>query len=288
MGVSRKYSQEGETTSIFSYVYTIGMSKNVDNLLKPLIALVVIGIVYALYRFAQSFIPPHIDSIHVINLDRDTKRWESIQSQAESLNLTVNRFKGTYGKDIPYSQMRAHGVGNAMVRADRNDHKGEKLHNLGVVGCYLSHRALIEHLGAMNVPDSYGHLILEDDVSLPADFLQPGGRWEQLCRHIPANWDMIWLRMWKPIGTDVAPGIIKLQSDPRIRANLGTFAYVVRHGAIHGKILPSLKYMNDAFDEQVNLHFNEWNCYVLHPGIIDINDELQAESAINAINGPST
>jgi GR25 family glycosyltransferase involved in LPS biosynthesis len=264
------------------------MSKNVDNLLKPIIALVVIGIVYALYRFALSFIPPHIHSIHVINLDRDTKRWESIQRQAESLNLTVNRFKGTYGKDIPYSQMRAHGVGNAMVRADRNDHKGEKLHNLGVVGCYLSHRALIEHLGATNIPDSYGHLILEDDVSLPADFLQPGGRWDQLCRHIPANWDMIWLRMWKPIGTDVAPGIIKLQSDPRIRANLGTFAYVVRHGAIHGKILPMLKYMNDAFDEQVNVHFNEWNCYVLHPGIIDINDELQAESAINAINGPST
>jgi hypothetical protein len=70
--------------------------------------------------------------------------------------------------------------------------------------------------------------------------------------------------------------------------NLGTFAYVVRHGAIQHKILPTLKYMNDAFDEQINQHFNMWNCYVLHPGIIDINDELQAESAINAINAPPT
>jgi GR25 family glycosyltransferase involved in LPS biosynthesis len=241
-------------------------------------------IVYAIYKHIDSHKRPNIDTIHVINLDRDRKRWESIQTQAAPLGLTVTRFPAIYGKDIPYNQMRVYGVGNAMVRADRNDHKGEKLHNLGVVGCYLSHRKLIEHLGTMNVPDSYGHLILEDDVNLPKDFLQHGGRWENLSRQIPADWDMIWLRMWKPIGTDVAPGIIKLQSDPRVRVNLGTFAYVVRHGAIQNKILPALKYMNDAFDEQINNHFNEWNCYVLHPGIIDINDELQAESAINAIN----
>lgn len=260
------------------------MVRRADIIVNALVALVAIGIVYAFYRFLESRTPPHIHSIHVINLDRDTKRWESIQKQAQNLNLTVNRFKGTYGKDIPYNQMRTYGVGNAMVRADRNDHKGEKLHNLGVVGCYLSHRNLIEHLGTMNVPDSYGHLILEDDVRLPTDFLQPGGRWDQLRKHVPADWDMIWFRMWKPIGADVAPGVMKLNTDQRLRANLGTFAYVVRHGAIHGKVLPSLKYMNDAFDEQVNRHFNEWNCYVLHPGIIDIDDELQAESAINAIN----
>jgi len=260
------------------------MAKNADILFNVVSALMALGILYAIYRFIEFRQPPTIHSIHVINLDRDTKRWESIQTQANQLGLTVNRFKAIYGKDIPYSQMRVHGVGNAMVRADRNDHKGEKLHNLGVVGCYLSHRALIEQLGIMNVPDSYGHLILEDDVSLPADFLQPGGSWDRLRQNIPGDWDMIWLRMWKPLGTDVAPGIIKLKSDPRIRVNLGTFAYVVRHGAIRDKILPALKYMNDAFDEQINHHFNMWNCYVLHPGIIDINDELQADSAINAIN----
>ena len=262
------------------------MAKRADfSYLLTLLAVGVgIVIVYAIYKHIDSRKSPNIDTIHVINLDRDVKRWESIQKQAASLGLTVNRFRGIYGKDIPYNQMRTHGVGNAMVRADRNDHKGEKLHNLGVVGCYLSHRGLIEHLGTMNVPDSYGHLILEDDVNFPKDFLQPGGSWETLSRQIPADWDMIWLRMWKPYGNDVASGIIKLKSDPRIRVNLGTFAYVVRHGAIHGKVLPSLKYMNDAFDEQINQHFDEWNCYVLHHGIIDINDELQADSAINAIN----
>lgn len=262
------------------------MAKRADISYMTTLLVVGVGIVilYAVYKYIESRKSPNVDTIHVINLDRDTKRWESIQAQASSLGLTVNRFRAIYGKDIPYNQMRTYGVGNAMVRADRNDHKGEKLHNLGVVGCYLSHRGLIEQLGAMNVPDSYGHLILEDDVRLPADFLQSSGKWEKLRHQIPADWDMIWFRMWKPYGTDIAPGVMKLKSDPRIRVNLGTFAYVVRHGAIHGKILPSLKYMNDAFDEQINCHFNEWNCYVLQPGIIEINDELQADSSINAIN----
>lgn len=266
------------------------MAKRAD--FSYLLTLLAVGvgviIVYAMYKHIDSHKHPNVDTIHVINLDRDTKRWASMQEQAKRLNLKFERFSAIYGKDIPYNQMRRHGIGNAMVRADRSDHKGEKLHNLGVVGCYLSNRMLIEQFGKMNVPDSYGHLILEDDVKLPDDFLQPGGRWETLRHQIPTDWDMIWFRMWKPIGRDVAPGIIKLQSDPRLRVNLGTFAYMVRHGAIQHKILPALKYMNDAYDEHINQYFNEWNCYVLHPGIVDIDDELQAESAINAINAAPT
>ena len=231
---------------------------------------------------------PHIETIHVINLDRDTERWQSIQDQAKHLNLNVQRFKGTYGKDIPYHQMRTYGVGNAMVRPDRHDHQGEHLQNLGVVGCYLSHRALLEALTNLNVPESYGHLVLEDDVKFPADFLQPNGRWDSLKTKIPADWDVIWLRMWKVYGDDVAPGVVTLKTDVRVRVNLGTFAYIVRHGSLKHKILPHLKLMNDAFDEQMNLKFNDWNCYALNPGIIEINDDLQKKSAINAINTENT
>jgi hypothetical protein len=93
--------------------------------------------------------------------------------------------------------------------------------------------------------------------------------------------------MWKVHGDDVAPGVVKLKTDTRIRVNLGTFAYVVRHGSLKSKILPYLKLMNDAFDEQMNLKFNDWNCYVLNPGMIEIDDDLQKASAINAINTAS-
>ena len=235
---------------------------------------------YVLYRTQ----PPHISSIDVINLDRDRKRWESIQSQGERLGLDVRRFPAIYGKDIPYTRMRSLGVGNAMVRANRHDHKGESLHNLGVVGCFLSHRSLLESLATRNVPESDGHLILEDDVQLPEDFLQANGRWDRLRRGVPHDWDIISFRMWHPNGKEVAPGVWKLTSDPSKRTNLGAFAYVVRHGSIRTKLLPWLHYMNDAYDEQLNLQFGAWNVYLLHPGIIDIHDELQKDSSINAIN----
>lgn len=227
---------------------------------------------------------PEITSISVINLDRDAKRLTSIEDSAAKLNLKISRFPAIYGKDIPYEKMRSLGVGNSMVRHNRNDKKNEQLVNLGVVGCYLSHRTLIEQLGALNKQEDEGHLILEDDVHLPADFLQPGGRWSVLSKNIPGDWDIVFLRMWKPDGKIVAPGIMKLRSDPSRRTNLGAFAYVVRHGAIKTKILPSLKYMVDAYDEHINLHFNDWNVYLLNPGIIEMNDELQNESAINGIN----
>lgn len=223
---------------------------------------------------------PSMNSIHVINLDKDVERWKSIESQGHTLGLEINRFRATYGTDIPYQQMRSLGIGNAMVRADRHDHKGERLHNLGVIGCYVSHRNLLESLSKMNVPDSYGHLVLEDDVRLPKDFLQ---RWDTLRNHIPTDWDIVLLKFWRPNGNEVYPGIIKLAANPNIRCNLGTFAYVVRHGALK-KILPWLKYMNDAYDEHINLKFSEWNCYGLNPGIVEIDDDLQAKSSINSIN----
>jgi len=236
-----------------------------SHILNILSVAVGIFIIYAIYQYATIHRKPTINTIHVINLDRDTKRWESVTAQANQLNLTIERFPAIYGKDIKYNQMRNLGVGNAMVRADRNDHKGERLNNLGIVGCYLSHRELLRQLGNMNVPDSYGHLVLEDDIRLPGDFLQPNGRWEQCSRHIPNDWDIVWLGIWKPYGEDVAPGVMKLKSDTRIRVNLGTFAYVVRHGSIKHKILPWFEHMIDAWDEQMNLKFNEWNCYALVP-----------------------
>lgn len=239
---------------------------------------------YGLYLFLQRKVP-HISTIHVINLDRDTERWDSIRSQGETLGLPIQRFSAIYGKDIPYKLMRRFGIGNAMVRADRHDHKGERLHNLGVVGCFLSHRELLRDLLDTKVPESHGHLILEDDVRLPNDFLQPNGRWDTLRRNIPSDWDIVWLRMWHPNGNEIAPGIRKLESNPGIRCNLGAFAYVVRHGAIP-KILEWLHYMIDAYDEQMNLKFNEWNCYILHPGIVEIDSKLQEQSSINTINTP--
>jgi GR25 family glycosyltransferase involved in LPS biosynthesis len=260
-------------------LFPVKFSRTVIVFALVFVVLIVAAVVLRNQRRA-----PEITSISVINLDRDVKRWSNIEESAAKLHLTVERFPGIYGKDIPYEKMRSLGVGNSMVRHNRNDKNNEHLVNLGVVGCYLSHRTLLEQVSKKNVAESAGHLILEDDVKIPDDFLQPGGRWSVLSKNIPGDWDMIFLRMWKPDGEVVAPGIMKLRSDPTKRTNLGAFAYIVRHGSLKTKILPSLKYMVDAYDEHINLKFNDWNVYLINPGIMDINDELQNESAINGIN----
>jgi glycosyl transferase family 25 len=258
------------------------MAKNADILFNAVIAFIALGVLYVLYRFIESRQPPTIHSIHVINLDRDTKRWESIQTQANQLGLTVNRFKAIYGKDIPYHQMRVHGVGNAMVRADRNDHKGEKLHNLGVVGCYLSHRALIEQLGTMNVPDSYGHLILEDDAHVPEDLLSGKDTWSTVSKHIPTDWDIVYLGMGGEIeSVPIADKIVKLMPN---KNQYDTHAYLVKHGSIKTKLLPALRFMTDAIDNQYNSLFNDLNVYCIYPNIIVPDEEVSAKSTILAIN----
>jgi len=278
-----------ETQDIFnpsSIIYNPNrMVKKANLTVFSLLSLcIAVGIAYAIYKYIDASRIPTVNTIYVINLDRDSKRWESMSQQANALNLNIQRFPAIYGKSLHYEHMRFHGIGNALVRADRHDHKGERMNNLGIVGCYLSHRELLRLMGNMNVPDSYGHLILEYDLKLPSDFLQPGGRWDTLKTRIPSDWDIIWLGIWKPYGNDVSPGVIKLKADPRIRANLGTWAYMVKHGSIHNKILPWFEYMHDAWDEQMNLKFNEWNCYALVPGILDVDQDLASDSAINKIN----
>ena len=68
--------------------------------------------------------------------------------------------------------------------------------------------------------------------------------------------------------------------------NLGTFCYVVRHGALRSKILPWLRYMVDAYDEQLSLKYGEWESYGITPNIVELNQEI-AESSINTLNARS-
>lgn len=257
------------------------MKINKQYMTYGLIALVILIILFFFY-FLQSS-SPTIQSAHAMNLDKDKKRWDTLIKSAANAGLPLERWPATYGKDIPYDDLRELGVGHAMVRPNRHDKKHETLVNLGVVGCFISTRRLLTYLSEQSFSDSAGHLILDDDIEIPQNFLQA---WEEKRQLIPANWDIVYLGIWDITGEDVAPGVKKLRSARRgERApNVGTFAYVVRHGAINTKILPWLRYMFDAIDEQYVHKFDEWNVYGIEPNMIKVNDELQKASSINEIN----
>ena len=253
----------------------------------PVYGLIAIGLVlcaaiaYGIHWYAQRF-HPSVTSIHYINLDKDVDRQKHMEEHTRRLNM-VERWPAVYGKDIPIDDMVKMGIGYAMVYSGQGTYAEQRKNtrNLGTVGCYLSHRTLLEHLASRNVPDYYGHLILEDDVQVPDDFLLPGDRWHAIHKTVPMDWDMVYFDISEPKGFLVAPGIMKLQHESGVTmGNWGTHAYLVRHGAIRSKILPWLKYMNDAVDQQYDRKFNEWNVYAIVPGIIKLNEAQSADSSI--------
>ena len=221
---------------------------------------------------------------HFMNLDKDTERRDALLKRGTIGTVTIQRWPATYGKEIPYEDFRKLGVGHAMVRPNRLDKEHKNLVNLGVVGCFISTRRLLTHLSTLYVSDSTGHLILDDDVAIPQDILAPDGQWEKIRHTIPSDWDMIYLGIWNPTGKAINEHVIKLQVTDKPRANLGTFAYIVRHGAIKTKILPWLRYVVDAIDEQYSIKFNEWNVYAVTPNIIGVNEVMNEKSTINDIN----
>jgi hypothetical protein len=247
-----------------------------------IVAIINLVILYFIYSFLRTS-KPNIQSVHAMNLDKDKERWANLMKSAATANLSIERWPATYGKDIPYKKFRELGVGHAFVKPKRSDRKGEHLVNLGVVGCFISTRNLLTHLSEQPFSDSAGHLILDDDIEIPLDFLS---KWEEKRHLIPADWDIVYLGITNITGKDVAPGIKKLRSarESDKAPNVGTFAYVVRHGAIKPKILPWLRYMFDAIDEQYVHKFDEWNVYGIEPSMVKVNDELNAKSSIDDIN----
>lgn len=202
--------------------------------------------------------------------------------QSQKFNIPLTRWPSIYGKDVPYDQLRELGIGHAMVRSDRYDAENRNLRNMGIVGCFLSARSLLEHLYSLpNVNSSHGHLIVEDDVVLPADLTSTSGRMLEMSVYLPEDWDLYYLGIWHLSGVEITKGLVRLESGDRV--NVGAFAFVVRHGSL-GKIIEWLRYMIDAYDEQLTLRFDKWKAYALVPNYVIMNVDINADSSINKIN----
>ena len=120
-----------------------------------------LAILYGLRTYSVKF-RPHVKTIHVINLDKDAARWKHMKDTTVKLQLPVERWSAVYGKELSQDELAEKGIGYAMTRSGKGtyDEQGKDLRNQCVVGCYLSHRALLTHLSTLDVPDEYGHLIL--------------------------------------------------------------------------------------------------------------------------------
>jgi len=224
---------------------------------------------------------PRIDDIWIINLDRASDRWDNMRNQTARLGDMVHRFSAMDGKTITErDSLLKEGV-SKIVTVDGN--KWDNIINKGVVGCWLSHKRLLQQLANQDHQHDYGHLILEDDVHIPEDFLSGDDNWSKIAKNIPADWDMVYLGLYpEASGIPIADNIVKLQ--PLGYGQWGTHAYLVKHGSIKTKLLPALRFMTAAIDDQYSSLFGDLNAYCIRPSILPLNETMSTKSTILAMN----
>ena len=136
-------------------------------------------------RWRRSRSPPL--NFHVINLDRDTERWESVVSELTSKGVrpqNIQRIRAVDGKNLSATELE----NNATTVA-------RTFCTLGMIGCFLSHRSFWEQTASGT--EAY-RLVLEDDVVVAESFPEKVGEiLDEIETRCPetrdGNWDVIFL-----------------------------------------------------------------------------------------------
>lgn len=235
------------------------------------IVVVVLLFIYGLIHFIYK--RPSIDDIWLINLEKDGDRLKSVRSQEHLLPQPIQRWEASYGKDLNRNELaKKDGVQTIISRStdlDQNKQSNKVLSRAGEIGCWVSHKRLLRHLYSLSVSSSTGHLILEDDIVIPQDFIP---RWNAISATIPTDWDIVYLGIGGIHGDRINENVVKWKND-KDDGNWGTFAYLVRHGSI-GKILDTLTLMGGPIDVQYFKMLSHLNIYIVDPGLITVNSDF--------------
>jgi GR25 family glycosyltransferase involved in LPS biosynthesis len=238
----------------------VAKKKAIKTFAPLLFFLVFAAIIMAVYVWI-SRLPVTIVDTHVINMDKSMDRWEEIQQKAREARLPVKRWRAVDGSLIKEDDARQYNVSKLITR-----HTTEKKQP-GVIGCFLSHKTLLKHLGDQwNMP-WHAHFILEDDAYIPTDFWK---QWNEFSRELPGDWDIVQIGVTYP-NLKRVPGHVRLHTHSESRGNVGAFAYLVRHGSLT-KINDHLRYMYDPIDVMLRNKQNEWKIYFAWPEICPHDD----------------
>ena len=207
------------------------------------------------YKFDR----PKIASAHIINLDSSKERWAEIAEYANEAKLPVQRWPAVRGKDIKEEDLVPMKLSKYIFKY------GVMTNQHGIIGCFLSHRTLLDHLKTLPSSPNDCHLVLEDDAFIPPDFLQ---QWENILDDVPNDWDMIMLGIQFPNLRQLKG---RVHTHLANKGNVGTHAYMVRHKALP-KITKHLEYMYDAIDLMLRNKWKDWKIYILWPQLCYVND----------------
>jgi GR25 family glycosyltransferase involved in LPS biosynthesis len=201
-----------------------------------------------------------IDKIYVINLKKNTDRWDSMSKMAENANINITRFDAINGKELASNHPD-------ILKYFVKDHK---LNN-GQIGCALSHIKIWEDA----IKNNYENIIIfEDDAIIPDNF------WNKLqssYNEMPDNWDILYL--------DIVYGYLQKIDHKLSRVlfkkdkNSGLHGYILNNNFIK-KILNGLKSkLNVPID--VYIVNNNNNYYMTYPNIINFSNNYISDTQIS-------
>jgi GR25 family glycosyltransferase involved in LPS biosynthesis len=199
---------------------------------------------------------PYLKDIAVINLDTSTKRWETLQPELKALPYPIRRFSAVDGRKMTEEEFDAAGIPYLLWPAQADEKLKKK--RAGEIGCYLSHKTLIEQFGSSWALPNAGHLVLEDDVTIAGD---AATRLNAALRALPMDWDILCLGIGHATLDPEVSGL------SRVRKFWGTYAYMVRHGSIP-KILQRIHTMNNPIDDMLS-DSKELVIYAMQPPIVN-------------------
>jgi GR25 family glycosyltransferase involved in LPS biosynthesis len=196
---------------------------------------------------ARDALPVGMVSTHVINLDASIDRWNDMLALAKAVRLPVERFPAVDVRPLTRKDMsKMLPIYNRLLRRlySKKEH--------GAVGCFLSHRNVLQHLHESTpttVDQDSAHLILEDDAMFKPDFRE---RWAEAWSDIQSlkgDWDIVMLGIFKRALIPLSNHTILQISDGVPYRNFGTHGYVVRHGSL-SRLQGELETMHEHIDNQ--------------------------------------
>ena len=213
---------------------------------------------------------------YTISVSSVPRRWEKMKEYADKAGIPLQKWEGVVIEKDKIHTLPELGVGTTTFR----DRTGT-VYNLGVIGAFLGHRNLLEHI-AKTGEGKPGTFISEDDIEIPVDFYQKLGALEDEISKHAADWDIIFVDKNIPTvtGKQVSEHLMKLDKDVTGMRNWGIWSYIVKNSSVGPKILPTWETMMDVPDIQLARHADKINMYLITPSITFGDMETSVSSVV--------
>ena len=196
---------------------------------------------------------------HVINMDGSEDRLAEFQEHAVAAGLPVVRWPAVNGRVVGEADLVPLGLSKYIYKYSQEHNQP------GLLGCYLSHRGLLQHLETLDCGEDDVHIIFEDDAYIPRDFFD---QFRDTMKDVPADWDIVQLGVTFP---NLRPYRGRLHRHLGNKGNVGGFAYAIRHGSL-AKINKKVAIMYDPMDVMIRNQWNTWTILIAWPEVCPHND----------------